>query len=173
MATNYTDLSEQASVSEVLKLVVLEHRELRTQYREVTTRIRNLRIAVRTLRSLGGRSAPAARGEESKVSIEDELAAEEPAEFQADAAVCRDDSALSRAIRIAVFETFDVVSIQEIYTRILRRGSFSFPRDEFATQAIEEELTVMVERGELRRVESSTLHGWQRSPSIPVASTGL
>src|SRR5579872_5407039 len=110
MATNYTHLSEQASVSEVLKLVVLEHRELRAQYKEVTTRIRDLRIAVRTLRTLGRKGAPAIGREETKVSTEGEHSAAQAGvgslpDFRADVDADRSESALRRAIRIAVFET--------------------------------------------------------------------
>ncbi|HEX3820737.1 MAG TPA: hypothetical protein VHW45_10400 [Candidatus Sulfotelmatobacter sp.] len=166
MATDYTHVPQQASVSEVLKLVVLEHHELRAQYKEVTTRIRNLRIAVRTLRSLGGGSAPAARQEKTKVCGENEFASD-PVEVRTDPDSNRQsadsqDLALRRAIRIAVFETFDVVSSQEVHARILRRGSFSFPNDDLAVQAIAEELRIMTEQGELRRVESVAGSGWQR-----------
>ena len=51
-------------------------------------------------------------------------------------------SALRRAIRIAVFETPAVVSDEEIYLRILRRGSFDFPDYGSAAPAIDEELEV-------------------------------
>ncbi|HEY1677834.1 MAG TPA: hypothetical protein VGG04_09020 [Candidatus Sulfotelmatobacter sp.] len=175
MATDSTHLTARASVSEVVKMVVIEHRELRVQYREVTTRIRNLRIAVRTLRSLGGKDA---QKPETKVSTDSELPTAESAteaspQLPDHSGEPRGESALRRAIRIAVLETPDVVSDNEIYLRIVRRGSFSFPDYESAAPAIEKELENMTEQGELRRVESATKSGWQRSESSPASSGGI
>jgi hypothetical protein len=165
MATEYTHVPAQGSVSEVLKLVVLEHRELRAQYKEVSTRIRNLRIAVKTLRHLGGRSAGALRREEHLAA---QNAGPHVHETHVDGEVSNDQNvdaqstALRRAIRIAVFETSGVISNEEVYARILRRGSFNFSSQDLAEQTIAEELKAMADQGELLRLDTATGSGWQR-----------
>jgi hypothetical protein len=166
MATEYTHVPAQASVSEVLKLVVHEHRELRAQYKEVSSRIRNLRIAVRTLRNLGGTSSGSAQRQER---VDVAANAESPSgetrvegEVSQDPASGSQSMALQRAIRIAVFETSGVVSNEEVYARILRRGSFDFPSQDFAERSIAEELKSMADQGELLRVNTATGCGWQR-----------
>ena len=70
--------------------------------------------------------------------------------------------ALRRAIRIAVFETSGVVSNEEVYARILRRGSFDFPSHDFAERSIDAELKSMANQGELLRLDTATGSGWQR-----------
>ena len=165
MASDYTHVPTQGSVSEVLKLVVIEHRELRAQYREVSTRIRNLRIAVRTLRNLGGKARVGRREKNTATDTESDgpRGGEDAIEGNvSDAQPERQDLALRRAIRIAVLEFCDVVSNEEIYARILRRGSFAFSNRDLATQAIAEELNAMAAQGELLRVDTATGDGWQR-----------
>jgi hypothetical protein len=166
MATEYTHVPAQASVSEVLKLVVHEHRELRAQYKEVSSRIRDLRIAVRTLRNLGGRSAGSTLREEHVDAAEN--AEPHAGETRFEGEVSQDLTngseimALRRAVRIAVFETSGAVSNEEVYARILRRGSFDFPSQDFAERSIAEELNSMANQGELLRLDTATGSVWQR-----------
>jgi hypothetical protein len=147
-------------------LVVHEHRELRAQYKEVSSRIRNLRIAVRTLRNLGGRSAGSAQRQEHVDVAENAEPHSDETRFEGE--VSQDltngsqSMALRRAIRIAVFETSGVVSNEEVYARILRRGSFDFPSQDFAARSIAEELKAMADQGELLRQDTATRSGWQR-----------
>jgi hypothetical protein len=166
MATEYTHVPAQASVSEVLKLVVHEHRELRAQYKEVSSRIRNLRIAVRTLRNLGGRSDGSTPRQEHVDAAEN--AEPHPDATRFEGGVSQDltngsqSMALRRAIRIAVFEMSGVVSNEEVSARILRRGSFDFPSQDFAERYIAEELKAMADQGELLRLDTATGSVWQR-----------
>jgi hypothetical protein len=167
MATEYTHVPIQASVSEVLKLVVHEHRELRAQYKEVSSRIRNLRIAVRTLRNLRGRSTGSALRQEHVDAAGN--AKPHLGETRFEGEVSQDltngsqNMALRRAIRIAVLETSGAVSNEEVYVRILRRGSFDFPSQDLAERAIAEELKAMADQGELLRLDTATGSGWQRT----------
>lgn len=166
MATEYTHVPTQASVSEVLKLVVHEHRELRAQYKEVSSRIRNLRIAVRTLRNLGGGSTGSTPRQEHVDAAENAEPHPDATRFEGEVSQeltnGSQSMALRRAIRIAVFETSGVVSNEDVYARILRRGSFDFPSQDFAERSIADELKSMADQGELLRVNTTTGSGWQR-----------
>jgi hypothetical protein len=147
-SANYSASQEPPPISEVLRMVVQEHRELRARYQDVTSRIRKLRNAVRMLRSLGVADDCADPAQET----EHQHAIRRQAR--------RDDPALRRACRIAVLETVEAVSNEEIYARIVRRGSFSFVNAGAAARAIAAELSSMAEQGELRRVDNATK--WQR-----------
>lgn len=167
MAPDCTHTPEAGSVSEVVKLVVLEHRELRAQYKEVSTRIRNLRIAVKTLQNLRGKRTGILRQEENcppKIGRHDlETGEKRPADQTPDTSAGHYQStALRRAVRVAICETFDAFSNDEIHARILRRGSFSFADHDLAAQAITEELNALVALGELLLVHTAIGHGWQR-----------
>jgi hypothetical protein len=166
---NYSHPSTQASASEVLKVVVLELHELQTQYKEVTSRIRNLRIAVDALRELGdttlseldeGTSVSARR---TRTTVK-EVLGENPLRTRSRTPISRSNPNphLQRACRIALMETGDAISIDEIYSRILRRKSFEFVDRSSAIQAIHAELDSMLHQGELRRVVDSRNTTWLR-----------
>jgi hypothetical protein len=77
-------------------------------------------------------------------------------------------AALSRACRIALMEAESPASLDEIRSRIDRRGSFAFHNSEFANAAIMRTLNVMRDSGEARCVTSCETSGlpsfWQRIP---------
>jgi hypothetical protein len=77
-------------------------------------------------------------------------------------------AALSRACRIALMEAESPASLDEIRSRIDRRGSFAFHNSEFAIAAITRTLNVMRDSGEARCVTSCETSGlpssWQRIP---------
>jgi hypothetical protein len=77
-------------------------------------------------------------------------------------------AALSRACRIALMEAESPASLDEIRSRIDRRGSFAFHNSEFANAAITRTLNVMRDSGEARCVTSCETSGlpsfWQRIP---------
>jgi Arc/MetJ-type ribon-helix-helix transcriptional regulator len=163
-STNYSHGSTQASVSEVVRAVIRELRELRTRYREVNTRIRHLRITVDTLQQLDGNvSSVSSDTEQFTPAVEDHPTASDPfaAGFAFDpsshTAPGRENPELRRACRID-----DAVSDAEIYSRIVRRGSYSFPCADSAARAIAEELHAMLVLGELRRVGNLATQAWQR-----------
>jgi hypothetical protein len=61
-------------------------------------------------------------------------------------------------------ETSAAVCDDEIYTRIVRRGSFRFAGAESAGEAIAHELSVMAAHGEVRIVCHPPKRSWQRIP---------
>jgi hypothetical protein len=77
-------------------------------------------------------------------------------------------AALSRACRIALMEAESPACLDEIRSRIDRRGSFAFHNSEFANAAITRTLNVMRDSGEARCVTSCETSGlpsfWQRIP---------
>jgi hypothetical protein len=79
-----------------------------------------------------------------------------------------ESAALSRACRIALMEAESPASLDEIRSRIDRRGSFAFHNSEFANVAITRTLNVMRDSGEARCVTSCETSGlpsfWQRIP---------
>jgi len=69
---------------------------------------------------------------------------------------------LRRACRIALLETANAVSDDELLARITRRGSFCFADTDSALLAIDGELTAMAEQGEVRAINNSSRRLWQR-----------
>jgi hypothetical protein len=69
---------------------------------------------------------------------------------------------LRRACRIALMEASDTFSEYDIYSRIVRRGSFDFAGGNAADVA--KELDAMVEDGEVWLANNPALHHWQRTP---------
>jgi hypothetical protein len=166
---NYSQPATQASASEVLKVVVLELHELQTQYKEVTSRIRNLRIAVDALRELGDKTLPEplekAEGSTHRArKTSAESVGENLIRTRSRSGILRGNPNpdLQRACRIALMETTNAVTVDEIYARILRRKSFSFLDRESAIHAISEELHTMLHQGELRRIDDSRNTTWVR-----------
>lgn len=165
---DYSRPAAQISASEVLAAVVLELRELRASYKEVTNRIRILRGAVQALREL--ESAPG--GEQAEGSGFSRLlpgpnhGIQEPVRtpriLQKRRPRGKHNPQLRRACRIALMETTDAVSEQEIHRRIVRRGSFCFANPQSAAHDIAEELNTMVEEGELYLRKEDPQRLWQR-----------
>jgi len=69
---------------------------------------------------------------------------------------------LERACRIALMETETAASLDEIYARIVRRGSFPFLNIEGAIPALVRVLRVMAQDGEVRAFNSGPCWRWER-----------
>jgi hypothetical protein len=69
---------------------------------------------------------------------------------------------LQRACRIALMETETAVSMEEIYARIVRRGSFSFADTDLARVKLFRVLAVMAEDGEVRLLDNGPDWRWER-----------
>jgi hypothetical protein len=69
---------------------------------------------------------------------------------------------LRRACRIALLEGEGPVSLEELYARIVRRGSFSFVNVESASPLLLRALRVLAEDGEAQLLESAPGLRWQR-----------
>jgi|ERR1700735_797118 len=72
---------------------------------------------------------------------------------------------LRRACRIAVMETDEAVSPEDIRSRILRRGSFPFTNLEYADVAIARTLDMMAEAGEVFSLNNGPDRRWKRISS--------
>jgi hypothetical protein len=70
--------------------------------------------------------------------------------------------ALRRACRIALLEGQAAASVKEIYSRIVRRGSFPFDRLRLAHPLVAWALNIMTEEGEIRCFKNVTPWRWQR-----------
>jgi hypothetical protein len=80
---------------------------------------------------------------------------------------------LTRACRIALMEAANTASPDEIRTRIVRRGSFSFADSESATAAIIRTLNAMGYGGEVRRLEDAPQSRWQRIAPARESDTSI
>jgi hypothetical protein len=70
---------------------------------------------------------------------------------------------LKRACRIALMEAQQAASSQEIYSRVLRRGSFSFANFEYGLSSIVWALSILVEDGEAYCFRGMPEWRWQRT----------
>jgi hypothetical protein len=69
---------------------------------------------------------------------------------------------LRRACRIALMEAGEAASLDEIRSRIERRGSFTFSDSGFAKAAIVQTLSIMRDNGEIRDVRNGDQALWQK-----------
>ena len=74
----------------------------------------------------------------------------------------RENPALSRACRIALLEHSEFMSENEIYSRIVRRGSFTFPNPRLAAVSLGYELNLLCEHRQARFIEIGNERRWQR-----------
>jgi hypothetical protein len=72
---------------------------------------------------------------------------------------------LRRACRIAVMETDEAASAEDIRSRILRRGSFPFKNLEYAAVAIAQTLDMMAKEGEVFSLDGGPHRRWKRTGS--------
>ena len=72
---------------------------------------------------------------------------------------------LHRACRIAIMETVEAASAEDIRSRILRRGSFPFKNLEYAAVAIARTLDMMAEEGEVSSLDNGSRRRWKRTSS--------
>jgi hypothetical protein len=71
-------------------------------------------------------------------------------------------SKLGRACRIALMETTEPASVETIYDRIERRGSFTFARYKRPLRAILLVMSAMVKRGEASLLNEAGRRRWRR-----------
>jgi len=157
------------SVATVVQLVTVELKELLVRREEVAKRIRSLYTAVNALEQFAARSRSNAAAVplgtmKEKPSL--------PEMSTANSTEPMDDESprLRRACRIALLETDEPLSENEIYARILRRGSFSFANADSVCPAILRELTGMAKIGEVRCFASGSNKTWQQMSREPGSS---
>jgi hypothetical protein len=67
---------------------------------------------------------------------------------------------LRRACRIALLESFEMMSGKEVYSRIVRRGSFLFTKSESANSAVVRELNCLVREGAAHSLKNGNECSW-------------
>lgn len=132
---------------EVLKAAALELRELRNRQIQLTRRIRTLRSTMVALRNL--------QHQHSSYSQSDSARVKRPISHEP-------DEELRRACRIALLESLDGLTGDEVFARIVRRGSYRFVDIASAKPAIKAELNAMAEEGELEREIGEFGPKWKR-----------
>jgi hypothetical protein len=159
----------RGSVTAVLQLVSVELLQLLVRREELAKRIRSLYTAVKSLEEFAAHPpsnvAAVARKTMKEKPNPPEMSIANPPESM-DGASLR----LRRACRIALLEADEPLSEQEIYERILRRGSFSFASADLACPAVLQELTAMAETGEIHCFRSGSNKRWRQISREPDSS---
>jgi hypothetical protein len=141
-----------------------ELHRLVARQRELTRRIRSVHRVVRGLGeivSVRAVSSPDARPQPSN----DDGTIAGPQPPQASGIAPPSDAVnvdLLRACRIALMEAQTAVSLEEIYERIARRGSFSFMDIDHARLRLRRVLNVMAQASEVRLLENDPSNRWER-----------
>jgi len=145
--------SAHRSIYEVVKVAEAELRLLLARRNDVTWRIRNLRRVVSGLETSANQLAfagiPAERFDGRRHSL---LRSPSNQPYLK----------LRRACRIALMEGEETASPLEIYSRIVRRSSFSFVNSDSAVSSIVEMLNSMTDDGEVGRLEDCQGRRWYR-----------
>jgi hypothetical protein len=141
----------QNSLGEVVKLAQTQLHDLLTRREEIGRRIRNLRQAVGGLESVP--SEPAL----DRAIIRGLAVGSRSHTRGRSNQACLN---LKRACRIALMEVGETASPEEIHSRIVRRGSFTFGDADFALPAIVRALHAMAYAREVRRLEDSQGCRW-------------
>ena len=161
-----------SAVSETVRRVNAQAAALLTRRAEINRRIYCLHRVVQGLRNLATNTVCAALDTVPRESVgtSEHVDTRSPVEqrlvqMRADLPVqsTRMLAGLSRACRIALMEAEEAASLDEIRSRIDRRGSFVFSDSGFAAAAIAETLNIMRDNGEIRGVKSGDQSLWQRT----------
>jgi hypothetical protein len=164
----------ESSVSAVVELIQTELGSLQARRKEIKERIQNLHRVIYGLQEMGGLESdegPAASLKPggrpgtnhqfgSAIAIKEHAAGERRSCVRGHPKYTH--PALKRACRIALLEGEPAASVKEIYSRIVRRGSFPFDTPRLAHPLVARALSVMTEEGEIRCFKNDTLWRWQR-----------
>jgi hypothetical protein len=174
---NHRGDMEAAGTSDSAVLVEQMQAELRNLIvrREcLVRRIQNLRQVMRDLRAISSAPFIYRSAEPASPAIHKRATAPFPANRAAAGVPCRHlqsgmqrktervNVQLQRACRIAMLEAEKPLSLEEICTRIVRRGSFSFVNPEHANPVLLQVLNAMAEDGEVRLLGSAPCWRWGR-----------
>ena len=159
------------SVAALVKQMQAELRDLMLRRECLVRRIQNLRQVMCGLRMISSAPSPGRHGSTNK-----------PFPANRAAGVCgrhlrygvphkkvRVNVELWRACRIALLEAEKPVSLEEICTRIARRGSFSFVNPARANPVLLRALKSMAEDGEVHLLESAPGWRWKRMTPLKEA----
>jgi hypothetical protein len=162
------------SVSAVVELVQAELDSLLARREEIRKRIQNLHQVIYGLQQFGRLDTNDLRSESPNPAsrrrtnhrTSSGIAVDEHATGELRSCVRSNTKdahpALRRACRIALLEGQAAASVNEIYSRIVRRGSFSFDSLRLAHPLVAWSLNIMTEEGEIRCFKNVTPWRWQR-----------
>jgi hypothetical protein len=162
------------SVSAVVELVQAELDSLLARREEIRKRIQNLhqviyglqqfaRLDTNDLRSESPKPASRRRTNPptgSGIAVDEHATGELRSCLRSNTKYAH--PALRRACRIALLEGQAAASVKEIYSRIMRRGSFPFDSLRLAHPLVAWALNIMTEDGEIRCFKNVTPWRWQR-----------
>lgn len=164
----------RGSVSAVVELAQAELDSLLARREQIRKRIQNLHQVIYGLQQfarldtndLPSGSPKPAIGRCTNPPIGSGIAVDEHANGELRSCVRSNTShahpALRRACRIALLEGQAAASVKEIYSRIVRRGSFPFDSLRLAHPLVAWALNIMTEEGEIRCFKNVTPWRWQR-----------
>jgi hypothetical protein len=162
------------SVSAVVELVEAELDSLLARREEIRKRIQNLHQVIYGLQQFGRLDTDDLRSESPKpasrrgtnYSTSSGIAVDEHATGELRSCVRSNTKyphpALRRACRIALLEGQAAASVKEIYSRIVRRGSFPFDSLGLAHPLVAWALNIMTEEEEIRCFKNFRPWRWQR-----------
>jgi len=162
------------SVPAVMELLRAELDGLLARREEIRERIHNLHQVIYGLQEIGrldtddlrsGSLQPASRRitshrNSSGIAVDAHATGELPSCVRSNTKYAH--PALRRACRIALLEGQAAASVKEIYSRIVRRGSFLFDSLRLAHPLVAWALNIMTEEGEIRCFKNVTPWRWQR-----------
>jgi hypothetical protein len=166
------------SVCALVAQMQTELHSLMTRREELVARIRNLHQVMRGLRVIASRpafdylrveplaSSPVLQTAPAPAPDDHTIASLSVRRLQS-SGQCKSSRvslSLQRACRIALMEAGTAASAEEIYARIVRRGSFSLANMECATRALVQVLNDMAEEGEVRLLKCGACPRWERLP---------
>jgi hypothetical protein len=174
------------SVFAVMELLLAELDSLLARREEIRERIQNLHQVIYGLQEIGRLGTDDLRSESPKPACRrptnhptsSGLAVDEHATGELRSCVRSNTkyahAALRRACRIALLEGQAAASVKEIYSRIVRRGSFPLDSLQLAHPLVAWALNSMTEEGEIRCFKNITPWRWQRiiRPENPDADIG-
>jgi hypothetical protein len=148
-----------ALVSELRK----ELRTLTLRHNEIRRRIYDIQRVVRGLQEMASDAdADRTRGARPHRSLNNTKSSVHPRSSDARYKASRVSVSLLRACRIAMMEGSTSASLEEIYERIIRRGSFSFVNQFRASSTLLRVLRCMVDEGEVRLLNAGSSSRWER-----------
>lgn len=79
---------------------------------------------------------------------------------------------VQRACRIALMESETAASLEDLYARIVRRGSFSFVNARSANPVLVRVLCAMARDGEVRLLKNGPCWRWERTSGAEIGTSG-
>jgi hypothetical protein len=167
---------EHASICEVVKLVDTELHDLLARREELTSRIQNLHQVIHGLREvvrLPGFVDPDLVTPESTHDCEKNARVDRGKSSEKRYVLGLHHLRLARACRIALMEVEGAASLEEIYSRIVRRDSFSLASFELAAPTLRRVLNAMTMTSDpdIRSVNDGLHQRWERVARVPAEET--